>query len=134
MLAKALLAEGRRRFAGQEASWRSLALFRSLNMAHSAAQIPGVVGVTNQSLGRNIGLWVSAFEILVHPETDESGVKRVYALLDQVYYRTQACKDKSYFCYEGRNGKKKGQPQQPRLLDLRRGQSCSNRLPSRQSA
>jgi hypothetical protein len=109
MLAKTLLAEWQRRFSNPDASWRSLALFRSLTMAHAAAQIPGVIGVTNHALGRNIGLWVSAFEILVHPEIDESGVKRVYALLDQVDWRTQACKDKTYFCYEGRS-KKKGQP------------------------
>ncbi|WP_316197739.1 hypothetical protein [Bradyrhizobium sp. SZCCHNS2002] len=109
LLAEALLAEWHRRFYDSEPSWRRLALFRSLSMAHAAAQIPGVVGVTNHSLGRNIGLWVSAFEILVHPETDDSGVKQVYALLDQVDYRTQACKEKTYFCYEGRT-KKQGQP------------------------
>src|SRR5229473_7045924 len=109
MLLKALLAEWERRFANPTPTWRSLALFRSLNMAHAAAQIPGVVGVTNYSLGRNISLWVSAFEILVHPEKDDSGVKQVYALLNQVDWRTQACKDNTYSCYEGR-GKKKGQP------------------------
>jgi hypothetical protein len=39
MLAKALLSEWERRFSNPDPSWRSLALFRSLNMAHSAAQI-----------------------------------------------------------------------------------------------
>jgi hypothetical protein len=109
ILCKALVAEWVRRFSNPDPSWRSLALFRSLNMAHAAAQIPGVVGVTNYSLGRNISLWVSAFEILVHPETDDSGVKQVYALLNQVDWRMQACKDNTYSCYEGRS-KKKGPP------------------------
>jgi hypothetical protein len=109
LLLKALLAEWERRFADPNPSWRSLALFRSLNMAHAAAQIPGVVGVTNYSLGRNISLWVSAFETLVHPQKDDSGIKQVYALLNQVDWRTEACKDDTYSCYEGR-GKKKGPP------------------------
>ncbi|WP_024506594.1 hypothetical protein [Bradyrhizobium sp. ARR65] len=110
MLLKALLAEWERRFSSPKPSWRSLALFRSLNMAHAAAQIPGVVGVTNYSLGRSISLCVSAFEILVHPEKDESGVKRVYDLLNQVDWRTQACKENTYYCYEGRGKKTKGPP------------------------
>ena len=109
ILERALIAQWERRFANPKPSWRSLALFRSLNMAHSAAQIPGVIGVTNYSLGRNISLWVSAFEILVHPETADSGVKQVYALLNQVDWRTQACKDNTYSCYEGRT-KKAGPP------------------------
>jgi hypothetical protein len=108
VLLKALLAEWERRFSNLNAAWRSLALFRSLNMAHAAAQIPGVVGVTDYSLGLNISLWVSAFEILAHPETDDGGVKQVYQLLDQVDWRTQACKDITYPCYEGRTRKAKG--------------------------
>ena len=67
--------------------------------------IPGVIGVTNHSLGRNIGLWVSAFEILVHPETADSGFRQVYELLDEVEWRTQACEKVIYSCYEGRGTK-----------------------------
>lgn len=105
ILVKGLIAEWERRFASQTPSWRSLSLFRSLNMAHSAAQIPGAIGVINYSLGRNIGLWVSAFEILVHPETADSGFRQVYALLNQVDWRTQACKEDAYASYDGRNSK-----------------------------
>jgi hypothetical protein len=105
ILERALIARWERRFASPNPSWRSLALFRSLNMAHAAAQIPGSIGVTNHSLGRNIGLWVSAFEILVHPETADSGFRQVYALLDEVEWRKQACKENTYPCYEGRTNK-----------------------------
>jgi hypothetical protein len=105
---KALLAEWTTRFSKPTPSWRSLALFRSLNMAHAAAQIPGVVEVTNSSLGRNVGLWVSAFEILAHPGNEDTGVKRVYDLLDQVDWRTQDCQEKIHGCYEGRTRKGRG--------------------------
>jgi hypothetical protein len=108
ILVKALLGEWQRRFSNPNPSWRSLSLFRSLNMAHAAAQIPGVVEVTNQSLGRSISLWVSAFEILAHPGKDDTGVKRVYDLLNQVDWRTQACRQNTYACYEGRSKKTKG--------------------------
>jgi hypothetical protein len=110
ILLKALLVEWERRFSNPNASWRSLALFRSLNAAHAAAQIPGVVGVTDYSLGLNISLWVSAFEILVHPESSDSGIKQVYHLLEQIDWRTQACKEITYICYEGRNRKSKAAP------------------------
>jgi len=105
MLAKALLGEWERRFNGTKPRWRSLALFRSLNMAHAAAQIPAVIGVTSYAIGRNISLWVSAFEILVHPERDDTGVKEVYALLDQVDWRNDKCKERTHSCYEGRSKK-----------------------------
>lgn len=105
IIERALIAQWERRFSNPNPPWRSLALFRSLNMAHSAAQIPGVIGVTNHSLGRNIGLWVSAFEILVHPETADSGFRQVYELLNEVDWRTQACKEVTYSCYEGRGSK-----------------------------
>ena len=105
IIERALIAQWERRFANPNPPWRSLALFRSLNMAHSAAQIPGVIGVTNHSLGRNIGLWVSAFEILVHSETADSGFRQVYELLNEVEWRTQACKEIVYSCYEGRGTK-----------------------------
>src|SRR5439155_8189172 len=60
-LLKALLGEWTRRFSNPEPHWRSMALFRSLNMAHAAAQVPGYVDLTSPSLGRSIALWVSAF-------------------------------------------------------------------------
>jgi hypothetical protein len=100
-----LLAEWPRRFATTPPSWRSLALFRSLNMANAAAQIPAVVDVTSQSLGRSISLWVSAFEILAHPGDRDSGLKEVYRAFEQVNWLTDACKELTHSCYEGRRAK-----------------------------
>lgn len=50
-----------------EKSWSDIALFRSLNMANAAARMPGERAFTLYDIGRQIGLWISAFEILVHP-------------------------------------------------------------------
>ncbi|RTL50784.1 MAG: hypothetical protein EKK40_11780 [Bradyrhizobiaceae bacterium] len=105
ILLKALLGEWRRRFSSTKPTWRSLALFRSLNMANAAAQLPGVVDVTPQSLGRSISLWVSAFEILAHPGDRDSGLNEVYRVFDKVGWLTEACTEEIYNCYERRKPK-----------------------------
>ena len=48
-------------------TWENLALFRSLNMANQACLIPGGQDVVMHDFGRITGLWIAAFEILVHP-------------------------------------------------------------------
>lgn len=107
-LLKALLGEWPRRFSRSNPSWRSLALFRSLNMANAAAQVPGFVDVTYQSLGRSVALWISAFEILTRPRESHGGVKEVYRVFESINWRTDACRDKIYSCYEGRGKKANG--------------------------
>lgn len=107
-LLKALLGEWPRRFSRPNASWRSLALFRSLNMANAAAQVPGFVDVTYQALGRSVALWISAFEILTHPGERDGGVKEVYRVFEGINWRTDACRERLYFCYEGRGKKANG--------------------------
>jgi hypothetical protein len=108
-LLKALFGEWPRRFSTPSPSWRSLALFRSLNMAHAAAQIPGFLDVTSQSLGRSVALWISAFEILTHPRDNDGGLKEVYRVFENVDWRTEACRERIYECYEGRSRKSNGQ-------------------------
>ena len=56
------------RFADKEPNWQELALFRSLNMANQAAQIPALTAASIYDVGRSIALWVSALEILARPE------------------------------------------------------------------
>jgi hypothetical protein len=107
-LIKALLGEWPRRFSTSDASWRSLALFRSLNMANAAAQVPGFVDVTYQALGRSVALWISAFEILTHPGQRDGGVKEVYSVFENINWRTAACRERLYFCYEGRGKRANG--------------------------
>lgn len=48
--------------------WEARAILRSLNMATAAMQLPNTsVAETIYDWGRVISLWVSAFEILLHP-------------------------------------------------------------------
>jgi hypothetical protein len=55
-------------FQCEDPTWEGRALFRSLNMANQACMMPtGASDTTLYDVGRLIGLWVSAFEILVHP-------------------------------------------------------------------
>ncbi|MEO9336998.1 hypothetical protein ABFT80_06120 [Mesorhizobium sp. SB112] len=56
-----------KRFSVSEPDWAEIALFRSLNVANAAASLPGGTEATIHDFGRGIALWVSAFEILVHP-------------------------------------------------------------------
>ena len=77
-LLEALLARWVERFSTQTPSRENTSLFRSLNMAMSAAALPGNVEVTIYDLGRSIALWVSAFEIL----TEDGTCDDVYKLLE----------------------------------------------------
>jgi hypothetical protein len=74
-------------------------------MAHAAAQVPALVDVTSQSLGRSVALWISAFEILPHPKDSDAGLKEVYNVFENVDWRTEACRDRLHDCYEGRSQK-----------------------------
>jgi hypothetical protein len=101
-LLAALLAEWKQRFSQPDPPWQRLALFRSLNMAHAAAQIPGIVDISAQSLGRSISLWVSAFEILVHPGDRDSNLKEAYGVFDRVDWLMADCRANTYAAYAGR--------------------------------
>jgi hypothetical protein len=61
-----------------------VALFRSLNMANSAALMPAGVEVTMYDIGRQVSLWVSAFEILSPAKS--SAFFKVYETLRSVEY------------------------------------------------
>jgi hypothetical protein len=74
----ALLERWVARFGSSNPSKQDTSLFRSLNMAMSAAALPGNVEVTIYDLGRSIALWVSAFEILTKDGTCDD----VYKLLE----------------------------------------------------
>jgi len=66
-LLKALLDRWVVCFGGTQTNWKDVALFRSLNMASQAAQIPAPTATSIYDVGRSIALWVSAHEILAHP-------------------------------------------------------------------
>lgn len=84
-LARALLDRWVTRFALASPDWSHRALFRSLNMANEAAQIPALVASTFYDVGRTLALWVSALEILAHPGgTGKSNFSTVAAMIESV--------------------------------------------------
>lgn len=79
---KTLIERWEIRFGTKNPDWADRALFRSLNMAYYAAQTPFDAAGTPYDDGRLVGLWVSAYEILVHggPSSrgaNETEVKRL---------------------------------------------------------
>src|SRR5690606_11432129 len=63
----ALLERWRKFYERSRREWPDIALFRSLNMAYHASLLPTGTDTTFYDVGRLALLWVSAFEILVHP-------------------------------------------------------------------
>lgn len=66
-LLTALMTHWRQRYEAAEPAWKDVALMRSLNMAYHASLLPAGTDTTFYDVGRVVSLWVSAFEILVHP-------------------------------------------------------------------
>ena len=85
-LFEALLKRWKRHFLGNRQRWKDRALFRSLNMAAQASQIPAGVGATLYDVGRQVALWVSAFEILLHPRTGKASQRTVIAHFEKMHY------------------------------------------------
>lgn len=100
-LLKSLLRRWRRRFSGGRVRWDDRKLFRSLNMANQAMQIPGSSDTGLYDYGRLFGLWVSAFEILAHPRVQKSNAREVYKLLERVSWEEKACKAKRFVANSG---------------------------------
>jgi len=73
-----------RHYLGFRRSRQDRALFRSLNMAVQASELPGGIDVTIYDLGRILALWVSACETLAHTPHSGSGLRQVCALFDGV--------------------------------------------------
>jgi hypothetical protein len=91
-LLNALLERWRVRYGTKRPQWSDRALFRSLNMAAAASKMPAGVDLTTFSIGRNIGLWVSAFEILTHTGQDKVRLWDVYDRLGAVPWRHKKLK------------------------------------------
>ena len=73
--------------------WENIALFRSLNMANQASLIPAGADATIHDFGRIIGLWVAAFEILVHPGgKGRANPEKVFDLLERVPWIDKRCR------------------------------------------
>ena len=79
-----LLARWRRRYEAHEPAWEDVALMRSLNMAYQASLLPAGTDTTFYDVGRIVSLWVSAFEILVHPGgSGQANREKVFELIER---------------------------------------------------
>jgi hypothetical protein len=77
--------------------WRDIALFRSLNMAYHASLLPSGSEATFYDAGRLVSLWVSAFEILVHPGgTGRADRDKVIELLEKTPWQNPIARRRSY--------------------------------------
>jgi hypothetical protein len=88
-----------RRYLTKIANWADLALFRSLDMAMAAARVPAGHDATLAALGRNIALWISSFETLVHPKAARSELALVYDLLEKKNWTVSRCGHRRYAAY-----------------------------------
>ncbi len=96
-LEKALLSYWEDMFVkGKENEWVNIVLFRSLEMAYQASAVPFKNGSTLYDYGSCLSLWVSAFEILVHPQTESANCKRVLELLGKAKFNTKKLKNRYY--------------------------------------
>lgn len=103
-----LLVRWERCFTSDTPERSDTALFRSLNMAFSAAMLPGNVETTIYDVGRAIVLWASAIEILANSGND-SELKDVFKLLERIRWRLPMCAEATYEPYKY----KQGQPKRP---------------------
>jgi hypothetical protein len=105
-LLKSLLERWRIRYGTKKPTWADQALFRSLNMA--VAAMPAGADLTNFALGRNIGLWVSAFEILAHTGEDKVGLWDVYNKLGEAPWRGKKTKRKLFMPHKSKSKRNLG--------------------------
>jgi hypothetical protein len=82
-----------------------VALFRSLNTANFAALMPAGVEVTMYDIGRQVSLWVSAFEILF--PTKSSAFYKVYDNLKAIEYGPSAINTPIMRCTASRRPRQK---------------------------
>ncbi len=88
----AIMRRWSRRFGEDEVGWEDRALFRSLNMAFQAMMMPGGVEYGFYDVGRLLTLWISAFEILLHPGPGGGvGEIQVLDLLDSAEWLDERC-------------------------------------------
>jgi hypothetical protein len=92
-----LLKRWERCFATETPSVGDERLFRSLNMANSAAKLPAGADTNLYDTLRSAALWASAFEIL-RPAKNQA-YKGIYADLANITWNLTACNEKKYAVY-----------------------------------
>ena len=97
-LLTALLQRWRHRYGASDPDWAEIALFRSLNMAYHASLLPAATDATFYDVGRLVSLWVSAFEILVHPGGNgQANRDKVFELIEKTQWVLPATAE---LCYD----------------------------------
>jgi hypothetical protein len=92
-----LLDRWQRRYGTGQPQWGEIALFRSLNMAYHASLLPAATDTTFYDVGRLVSLWVSAFEILVHPGGNgQANRDKVFELLEKTPWELRATANRIY--------------------------------------
>lgn len=97
----------RRNYGSRKPAWEDVALMRSLNMAQHASQLPASLDATILDYGRLVALWVSAFEILVHPGPAGGGIAnkwQVYKLLEKKRWKMRENHTRNLKCRAGKKG------------------------------
>jgi hypothetical protein len=90
-LLAALMDRWRRCYTAADPAWADVALFRSLNMAYNASLLPAGTETTFYDVGRVVSLWVSAFEILVHPGGNgQANRDKVFQLIESTPWAVAA--------------------------------------------
>lgn len=87
------------RFIDGQEDWTARAVLRSLKMAASAMRLSSSTGSTESfyDYGRILSLWVSAFEILVHPgQTGTATRQRVLDLLKTIPWQSRLALDENH--------------------------------------
>ena len=108
-LRAALLEKWKLRFATNEPAHRDITLFRALNMASPASSVPSSQDVTYYDVGRQIALWISAFEILSHSgENGRANLGTVYDLLKSGPWHLEKSAAEEHNCYNNRGAAIRG--------------------------
>ena len=119
----------RRYYLGKRKYPEDRALFRSLNMAAQAAQLPAGIDVTLYDLGRQIALWVSACAPIRRP------CWRQRSLRSPSSNSLRRSRNENAEIQSFRRPKKRSRSngtEEPRMLGLRAAISCPLRLLARQ--
>jgi hypothetical protein len=88
------------RFEKGRKNWRSNKLFRSLAIAYHACSVPKKNSLLFYDFGVSVALWVSAFEILVHPgKNGKSDLPAVLALLSKAQFKDRVLKRRRKITY-----------------------------------
>ena len=87
----------------KSSNWRKTALFRSLQIAYQACAMPISNYETIYDYGSSLALWVSAFEILAHPQTGKVQRSDVLSLLADIPLRSNKLTNRLYTISLGKN-------------------------------